>query len=231
MKARTIERHAMTADPTTGSPLRTLLGERIAEHDKPGAVAAALDAVRADEIGITDLYAMLSGLMVDLGLSWQEGLTSVWEEHLASSVARTIVEALYPTVREHADAAPRRGLTAVLACPQDEPHDLGLRMLCDRFDLAGWDTHLLGADTPTGEIAAAAETLAADLVVLSASTHFHRVRIRALLDDLHSALPGVRVVVGGAAFSHDCCGLDDEEVLRPDEFFDPAGVDADRSES
>jgi len=220
----------MTADDITAARLRTLLGERIAAHDKPGAVAAALEAVDRDEIGVTDLCSMLSSLMVELGRSWQTGSTPVWEEHLASSVARTIVEALYPTVREHADATPRRGLTVVLACPQDEPHDLGLRMLCDRFDLAGWDTHLLGADTPTGEIAAAAEALAADLVVLSASTHFHRVRIRTLLDDLHSAIPGVRVVVGGAAFSQDCCGLDDEEVMRPDEFLEAGDVDADRSE-
>ena len=220
----------MTADASTDAPLRTLLSERIAAHDKPGAVAAALDAVRRDEIGITDLYALLSRLMVDLGLSWQSGSTPVWEEHLVSSVARTIVEALYPTVRERAVAVPRRGLTVVLACPQDESHDLGLRMLCDRFDLAGWDTHILGADTPTGEIAAAAEALHADLVVLSASTHFHRVRIRTLLDDIHSALPGLRVVVGGAALSRDCCGLDDEEVMRPDEFFDPVDIDADGSE-
>jgi methanogenic corrinoid protein MtbC1 len=220
----------MTTDESTDAPLRTLLGERIAAHDKPGAVEAALDAVGRDEIGIADLYEILSRLMADLGLSWQTGSTPVWEEHLVSSVARTIVEALYPTIRERTAAVPRRGLTVVLACPQDESHDLGLRMLCDRFDLAGWDTHLLGADTPTGEIAAAAEALSADLIVLSASTHFHRVRVRALLDDLHSALPGVRVVVGGAAFSRDCCGLDDEEVMRPDEFFDPAGIDADRSE-
>ena len=218
----------MTAGDTTTAHFRTLLGQRIAAHDKPGAVAAALEAVNRGEIGITGLYSMLSGLMAELGLSWQTGSTPVWEEHLVSSVARTIVEALYPTVRERAATVPRRGLTVVLACPQDESHDLGLRMLCDRFDLAGWDTHLLGADTPTGEIAAAAEALAADLIVLSASTHFHRVRIRTLLDDLHSALPGVRVVVGGAAFSQVCCGLDDEEVMRPDEFFDVA--DADRSE-
>ena len=220
----------MTVEDTTTGTLRALLVERISAHDKPGAVAAALAAVRSGGIDVPELYAMLSALMVGTGASWQTGLTPVWAEHLVSGVAHTIVEALYPTVRERARAVPRRGLTAVLACPQDESHELGLRMLCDRFDLAGWDTHLLGADTPTGEIAAAAEALSADLIVLSASTHFHRVRIRALLDDLHAALPGVRVVVGGAAFSRDCCGLDDAEIMRPDEFFDAADIGVDRSE-
>jgi methanogenic corrinoid protein MtbC1 len=209
----------MTPDDGTAGTLRRQLEERIAAHDKPGAVAAALSAVDREEIDLPALYAMLADLMHDVGSAWQAGSTPVWEEHLAHGVARTIVEALYPSVRRCAGSALRPGRTVVLACPQDESHDLGLRMLSDRFDLAGWDTHLLGADSPTGEIAAASEALSAQLIVLSASTHFHRVRVRALLDELHSALPGVRVVVGGPAFSQDCCGLEDEEVMRPEEFF------------
>lgn len=205
--------------------LQTLIRERISAHDKPGAVAAALEAVHSGAIDVPGLYAVLGTVMRDVGAAWQQGTTPVWEEHLALGTVRTIVEALYPVVRARAEAAQRIGRTVVLACPQDETHDLGIRMLSDLFDLAGWDTILLGADVPTGDIAAAAETMRADLVVLSASTHFHRMRIRDMLDALHSTLPGVRVVVGGPAFSRDCCGLAEEEVMRPEEFFgdtDPA---------
>jgi methanogenic corrinoid protein MtbC1 len=220
----------MSDDGTMTGSLRTLLQARIDAHDKPGAVTAALDAVERGDLSVPRLYALLGDLMADLGESWQSGATSVWQEHLVSGIVRTIVEALYPAVRAQAAAAPRRGGTVVLACPQDESHDLGLRMLCDRFDLAGWDTHLLGADCPTGEIAAAAETLGAGLVVLSASTHFHRMRVRTLLDDLHSALPDVRVVVGGPAFSRDCCGLSDDEVMSPEEFLDAGDPGSQSSE-
>jgi methanogenic corrinoid protein MtbC1 len=214
----------MTVDGTAIRSLRAALQGRIDAHDKPGAVATALSAVERGAVSVPQLYAVVGALMADLGASWQSGATPVWQEHLVSGIARTIVEALYPTIRALADTAPRRGRTVVLACPQDESHDLGLRMLCDRFDLAGWNTRLLGADSPTGDIAAAAETLGADLIVLSASTHFHRMRVRTLLDELHSALPGVRVVVGGPAFTRDCCGLDEEEIMDPAEFFgDDAG--------
>lgn len=219
----------MAADDTTTRSLRAALQERIDAHDKPGAVAVALRAVEQGAVGVPQLYAVLGALMTDLGASWQAGTTPVWQEHLVSGVTRTIVEALYPAVRALADAVPATGRTVVLACPEDESHDLGLRMLSDRFDLAGWRTHLLGADVPTGDIAAAAETLGAELIVLSASTHFHRMRVRTLLDQLHSALPGVRVVVGGPAFTRDCCGLDEEEVMVPEEFFGDDGA-ADRSE-
>lgn len=199
--------------------LRARLDERIAAHDKPGAVAAALTAVDSGGVGVQELYAMLCVLLVDLGSEWQAGTRAVWEEHLATGVVRTIVEALYPRLERPTGSAGGSG-TVLLACPQDESHDLGLRMLSDRFEMAGWCTHLLGADTPAGDIAAAAAALDVDLVVLSASTHFHRVGIRALLDDLHAALPDTRIVVGGAAFTHDCCGLQDEEVMQPEELLD-----------
>lgn len=219
----------MNEDATTRS-LHALLQDRIDAYDKPGAVAAALGAVDRGDLSAPRLYELLGGLMADLGEAWQSGDTAVWQEHLVSGMVRTIVEALYPAVRARAAAVERRGVTVVLACPQDESHDLGLRMLCDRFDLAGWDTHLLGADCPTGDIAAAAETLDADLVVLSASTHFHRMRIRTLLDELHAALPAVRVVVGGPAFTRDCCGLSDHEIMDPEEFLDTTGPGPQSSE-
>jgi len=206
----------MTTDRHRDSGLRKLLDERLAAHDKPGAVSVVLEAVERGEIEMPALHALLGELLVDIGAAWQDGTCAVWEEHLASGTVRTIVEALYPRLARPASAPAR---TVVLACPQDESHDLGLRMLSDRFELAGWRTQMVGADTPSGEIVAAARALGAELIVLSASTHFHRVRIKTILDDLHSALPGVRVVVGGAAFTSDCCGLDDDEMMRPEEFF------------
>lgn len=199
-------------------PLRTRIDELLAAHDKAGAVQAALAAVDDGTIGVRALYArVLSPLMVDVGAAWQAGGTAVWEEHLAAGAVRTIVEALYPTVRGLADAAAPTGRSVLLACPPNEGHDLGLRMLADLFDLAGWRTYLLGPDCPGPEITAAAETLGVDLVVLSSSTHFHRVRVRALLDELHTRLPGVHVVVGGPAFARGTRGFSAEETTLPPE--------------
>lgn len=203
-----------------GERLLARLNERVTAHDKPGAVTEALGAVECGEIDIPTLYAdVLARLMVDLGGRWQAGTTRVWEEHLASSTVRTIIEALYPTVRRLAAETPANGRSVLLTCPPDEAHDLGLRMLTDRFDLAGWTTHLLGPDTPGPEIVAAAEALGVELIVVTSSTHFHRLRVRTLVDDLHTRLPCVRVVVGGPAFATDSEGFADDEVIRMDEFF------------
>lgn len=204
----------------TVDALRTRLDERIIARDRAGAVTEALQAVEAGEIDIPTLYReVLTQLMVEVGARWQRGESRVWEEHVASSTVRTIVEALYPTVQKaKADVAPS-GRSVLLACPPDEAHDLGLRMLSDLFDLAGWTTYLLGPDTPSVELADAAETLGVDLVLLTSATHFHRVRVRHVLDALHERVPDTRVVVTGPAYDGKCGELRPDEVFSPDEFF------------
>lgn len=178
--------------------LRQALDERLAERDRAGAVSTALAAIRTDGQDIDELYAhVLIPLLVDTGARWQHGTTQVWEEHFATATVRTIVEALYPDVIAAAETRPRLGKAALLACPPGEQHDLGLRMLADRMQLAGWDAHFLGADTPVDQIAAAARAVKADLVVLSAATHYNVVLARTTVGQLAEELPGVRVAVGG----------------------------------
>lgn len=198
----------MTDSPQTNADaavtVRTALDAALAARDRAGAVSVALDAVRDGTIDIATLYANVLGpLLVDTGAAWQQGVERVWEEHFASATVRTIVEALYPDVVRAHDEVACTGKRVLLACPSGEQHDLGLRMVADRFALAGWDVDYLGADTPTAEIIDAAQTLDSDLVVLSASTHFNRVLLRGVVDDVQRRLPGVRLAVGGAAFASD----------------------------
>jgi MerR family transcriptional regulator, light-induced transcriptional regulator len=202
-------------DSSAAHSLQTLLDDALAIRDKPAAVRAALHAVESGALTVPELYRLLGGLMTQVGDRWQSGEVQVWQEHLASATVRTIVEELYPVVLRLA-ARERNGRTVVLACPENESHDLGLRMLSDRFELAGWDTCYLGADTPAAEIAAAAAAMRADLIVLSVSTHFNRIGLTAAVDTIHAVLPEARVVVGGPAFRTRPAGdtlFDVEEFL------------------
>lgn len=184
--------------------LRSELDAALAHKDRPAAVRFALDAVREGRIDVAHLYtAVLSPLLVDTGSRWQAGEVCVWEEHYASSTVRTIVEALYPFVLAAAANVEPVGTAVLLACPPREQHDLGLRMLADRFALAGWVVHYLGTDTPVEEICAAAATLGVDAIVLSASTHFNRVLLRGVVDEVQAGSPGIQVYVGGPAFALD----------------------------
>jgi len=184
--------------------LRHRLDVALADRDRPGAVSAALDAVRSGSVGIVELYTQVLGpLLVNTGAAWQAGTESVWEEHYASATIRTIVEALYPEVMRQAATVPSRDTRVLLANPPRELHDLGLRMLADRFELAGYSVTFLGANTPLDEIAAAAKATKADLVVLSISTLYERVELREFLAELRQKVPSCRIRVGGPAFARD----------------------------
>lgn len=214
-----------SSKPTSRSAdvLRHRLDLLFAEHDRPGAVAAALHAVDSGDLDIPTLYHdVLVPAIKQVGSGWQHGRIRVWEEHLASATVRTIVEALYPRVQKLKDERIPDGRSVLLACVVDERHDLGLRMLSDVFDVNGWTTHYLGADTPTIQIEDAALMLKVDLIVLASVTLFDRLQTRHVLDELHRRLPDTRVVV---ACSGDVCadtGLASEELFRADEFFGPA---------
>lgn len=205
--------------PDTPAELLRLLGDRVGALDRPGAIAVALDAIADTRIDVANLYTQVLGVyLTTVGSRWQHGTQRVWQEHFASSVVRTIIEALHPTVASLAAEAPRRGQTVLLACPPDEQHDLGLRMLADRFDLAGYRTIFLGADTPFEEIVTAASAVGADIAVMTVSTVFERVELRLLVDTMIQRLPGVRVRIGGPAFARDRGSWPAEVLFDPAEF-------------
>lgn len=202
------------SDPSpVPASLRSSLDAALRAYDRPGAVAIALDALDAGAVTIPQLYDLLAGLLVDVGAAWQEGSVEVWQEHHLSAAVRTIVEAC--VLRVEAAAPSTREATVVLAAPAEEYHDLGLRMLGDRFALAGWRVHLLGPDVPAGELVAAVGALSADAVALSASTHFHRLRLREYVAVVRGAHPSLRLWVGGPAFAHDAADWPEDMLLDP----------------
>ncbi|MFA4964532.1 MAG: cobalamin-dependent protein [Thermoleophilia bacterium] len=205
------------ADADVAMRLYERLAGFLAAHDRASAVRTAVEAVTSGAIDIRGLYReVLSPLLVNAGYGWKRGKLAIWEQHMASATVRTIVEILYPDVLEAKAAAPPSGRSVLLACPPEEGHDLGLRMVADRFDMAGWTTFYLGPDTPVQEIADAAGRLGVDAVVLSSSTQVHRLGVRQAVDDLRLALPGVDLWVGGPAFVGAATGWLPQEMLDLD---------------
>ena len=222
----------MADEPAAVRAAYQAVAEALADHDKATAVRTAVEAVSSGAVSIPALYRdVLSRILADTGEAWHRGETSIWEEHLASATVRTIVEIVYPGVlKAKAEVAPA-GRSVLLACPPEEAHDLGLRMVADRFDMAGWATYFLGPDTPVEEIAAAARQLGVDGVVMSSSTHFHRLAVRHAVDAIKKELPDTDVWVGGPAFVGAATGWLQQEILDLDELLgEPArgahGADA-----
>jgi methanogenic corrinoid protein MtbC1 len=207
-----------SSTPSSPEQLLRAIDESVQSLDRRAAVTVALRAVAENRITLADLYAqVLSPYLTSIGTSWRHGSERVWQEHFASHTVRTIVEALYPAVLAEAAKAAKRPDCVLLACPPREQHELGLRMLADRFEMAGYRAVFLGADTPVEEIVAAARSVRATMVALSVSTVFERVELHEFVDAIKRALPGVRILLGGAAFAREHASWPAEELLDPAE--------------
>jgi methanogenic corrinoid protein MtbC1 len=76
-------------------------------------------------------------------------------------------------------------------------------MVADFFELEGWDTYFLGANTPPESIRHAVEEHRADVLAVSVTMTFHVSHVSALIDDLRKQ-PGTqktRVLMGGYSFN------------------------------
>ncbi len=183
--------------------IRDLQG-RLGANDRAGAVTAILGAVDKG-LSLEELYAdVLQPFLESVGRGWQEGRTAVWQEHLIVGAVRTSIDALYPRVLERKAQTHPVGVTVAFFCPPEETHDVGLRMLADRFDLRGFGTVYVGAMTPVDEMIACVRETRAAVICLSASTHFQRTALKEVVRRIKDELPGVRIVLGGPAFAHSC---------------------------
>src|SRR3954454_12133906 len=129
--------------------------------DEAGA-EAAFDSLLAGFALDTVLRDAVLPFLHDLGERWARGTVSVGQEHFATAVVAGRLHAL--TRGWDAGIGPR----AVLACPTDERHDLGLLCFALALRGRGWRVSYLGADTPADAGPGIAEELDAELVVLGA---------------------------------------------------------------
>ena len=158
-----MERDEHVPDIETPLQLVEQLGAALEAFDDEAA-HAVLDRL----FGLHGLeHAIREGLMPylrDLGERWARQQISVAQEHFAS---RLIEGRLLALARGWNRGPGRR---AVLACATGEQHTLPLVCFGIVLRSRGWRVVYLRADTPPSTLHMAAETVSADVVVLSASS-------------------------------------------------------------
>ena len=164
-EAARLARDAPAAARHDGVPadLAAALWSALDGFDDAGAQAAFDRLVATFSIEAVAATAVLPYLRT-LGERWRNGDASVAQEHFATGVLRARLLGL-------ARGWDRgTGPRALLACPSGERHDLGLIILGLALRERGWRVTFLGSDTPIETIAAAADQLAPDVVVVSSLT-------------------------------------------------------------
>jgi methanogenic corrinoid protein MtbC1 len=103
--------------------------------------------------------------LYQIGLLWERNEITVAQEHLATAISESVLAELFFRA-----ALPQPcGKKALFACVENNHHALGLRMVSDAFELAGWSAQFLGADTPSASLITQVEAGRPDVVGLSVS--------------------------------------------------------------
>ena len=154
---------------------------------------------------------LIQAALVSIGLKWQSNQISIAQEHLATATAQTVMADSF----SKSALPPLNGKKALLACIESNDHSVGLRMVSDAFELAGWDVQFLGANAPTRAMVEQVVAYQPDLVGLSISFPHQlsvtRDAIASIRGQLGDACP--QIMIGGAAVNRfpalvKCIGAD-----------------------
>lgn len=173
--------------------LDTLLG-----GDRRAASELILAAV-ARGVNIQDIYLhVFQRTQYEIGRLWQINQITVAQEHFCTAATQLIMSQLYP----HIFNTNRIGRRLVATCIGGELHEIGARMVADFFEMAGWDTYYLGANTPAESIIRTLAERRAHVLGISATMTYHVSQVSELIAQVRASDAGqhVKIIVGGYPF-------------------------------
>jgi MerR family transcriptional regulator, light-induced transcriptional regulator len=160
----------------------------------------------AGGMGVPELYEqILAPALNRIVIGRQEEHDQIWREHVLSNIVRSVIENALPYVLRERDAAALPGPRprALLACPEQEYHELGIRMGADFFTMAGFDVTYIGCNTPLGNILSAARTIKPHVICLGVTNYLNLSALLRIIPEL-KRLDGFggRILLSGSALRH-----------------------------
>jgi methanogenic corrinoid protein MtbC1 len=146
---------------------------------------------------IAVMVDLVAAVQRRVGQRWADGTWSVAQEHAATGIATSALEAVGRRVRA---TVPERG-RAVVACAEHEWHALPAMLVANALRTRGWNVTLLGASTPTARLNRYLQDLGPDLTAVSCSVPAGLPHSRGFIEA--STTAGIPVLAGGAAFGPD----------------------------
>ena len=142
---------------------------------------------------------LIQPALYHIGEKWQANQVSVAQEHMASAIVQSLMT--WGLLQSPPPAS--IGKRVLLACVEGNNHALGLRMVADAFQLAGWDLQYLGANVPTAALIKQASEWKPDLVGLSVSFPQQLKVVKEVIGQMKEK-PGEQrppVIIGGLAIN------------------------------
>jgi len=138
--------------------------------------------------------------MYDIGIQWENGLISVAQEHLATSIVMRIMALLYMS---EVICTNTKGKAIITAC-SNEYHEVGARIIADMLELDGWDVKYFGANTPEDELIKAIKSIHPVFVGMSITMVFNIEKLIKTIEKIRSVpeIANTKIMAGGYAFNN-----------------------------
>lgn len=185
-----------------GNPLADLAQDyldALLRAERRQASQLVLEAVEQG-VGVKDIYLhVFQPSQREIGRLWQVNRVTVAQEHYCTAATQLVMSQLY----SHIFGVERVHRRMVATCVGGELHELGVRMVSDFFEMEGWDTYYLGANTPTKSVLKTIESREADILGISATITFHISAVMELVEAVRQSEAGrsVKILVGGRPFN------------------------------
>lgn len=154
------------------------------------------------DIEIQTLYAdLFQKSLYEVGRLWEFNRISVAKEHLVTAITEGLLNLVYPRLFDKASSDSGIDRKVVISCAANEFHQVGGKMVADIFELNGWDSQFLGANTPVDQMLAHIQDEKPDLVGLSVSVFFNMPALKSGLAAIRGNFQHLDIFVGGQAFN------------------------------
>ena len=148
---------------------------------------------------IIDLYENIFKVsLYEVGRLWEINKIGVATEHLATAITEGILNELFEQVIPKI----RCDKKVVVACVENEQHQVGIKMVADVFEMNGWDSYFLGSGIPNTEFVRYIHEIKPDLIAISLSVYFNFNNLMKMLEILNGEFPDLPILVGGQALKN-----------------------------
>ena len=176
-------------------------------QDKEHCVSFVLDKLSSGEIDIVTLYEEILTPSLREQFCRESGTEiCIWEEHVRTSIVRTVIECCFPYLigeRDRLYISGKKG-QVIVTCPVEEYHEIGARMVADFFTLCGYDVTFVGANTPREEVFSALTFIKPVFIAISVTNYYNLVAARKMINrlkEIRTETKGIfKIIVGGIAF-------------------------------
>lgn len=191
--------HADSLVELPEGPARDYLTAALAGR-RDAAVKVVHDLMTADVAASDIMMTVLQPAQIELGRLWEAGDISIAHEHYTTAVTQLALSLLYPRMLLGRTLL---GHSIVALSVGSEAHEVGIRMIADLMEQAGWRTAYLGDDVPHRDVVEHVAQHRADVLAISATMAGHLRSVRELVQAVRSdpRCGDVKILVGGRPFT------------------------------